>query len=771
MSESTAYRKVSSNIALQQVGKPLVRTDAPDKAYGTTEYAGDQTMHNMLHGRVFRADRASAILKKLDVSKARALPGVHCVMTAEDLPDRLVVTDIPGQTGGMTKNTAQPMLVKDRVKVYGEAIALVAAETPDIAEQALGLIEVEYGEYEGVYDPFEALKPGAPIVYGEDNEVARYKIRKGDLEKGFEAADYVLEDTYKTHIQEQAFIEPEAGMAWYDDQDILNIHVATQVVEHFRTIADAIGVPHNKVRIKAKYVGGGFGGKEGLTIETYLALLVQKTRRPVRIVLTREDSFVSHGPRHPFTFKHRTGFTKDGKITAMEVDAVADAGAYAKLSPYVLLYGTIGCSGPYRVDNLKIDSVAVATNNLAACAYRGFGTMQACVALEGQIDQIAKKLGVDSMVIRRKNLLKPGEANATGQVIESAIWAEQCADKAMEALGERTPDSEGVKIGRAVACYQQSYGRIRWFHDTSESWVGIEVDGSVIVRCAVTDIGQGASSAIAQVAAEVLGVPMERVTTYFGDATLNPLAGTSSASRACYMTGKATSIAAKQVRLNLLEYGAKVFEVDPDQLELRDSKIFVIDEPNRSMSLKDFVAKCAAAGVHRHNLGMYRAPFSDGLDPETGQGEVFPDFTYGAHAVELAVDTDTGEITMLKSVGAHDVGQAINLRAVEGQIEGSALMGQGFALCEEIVLNEGKVMTPSLSEYLIPTSEDVPEIKSIVLESRSGLGAFGSKGIGEPAFAPVAAAIANAVHDAIGTRINNLPITPDKVVKALAEQN
>jgi len=758
------------NINLRQVGKPLIRTDAPGKARGETMYAGDLTMPGMLHGMILRADRASARIARVDTRRARQLPGVHCILTAQDLPDRLVVTDIPGQTGGKTKNSAQPILAKDRVKFDGEPIALVAAETAEIAREATDLIEVAYEPLTGVFSPEEALKPGAPHVEGDGNVVASYKIRKGDIVQGFAEADLVLENTYRTQVQEQAFLEPEAGLAWVDDQGVINIKVSTQVVEHFRAVADAVGVPHNRVHIQAMFVGGGFGGKEGMGIETMLALLALQTRRPVRIVLTREESFVNHGNRHPFTIAHRTGVRRDGTITAMEVRMTADSGAYAKLSPYVLLYATVGAPGPYRVDNLKVDSVVAATNNLPTCAFRGFGTMQACCAYEAQMDEIAKALRLDPLEVRRRNFIRTGDPNATGQIIRSAVWSDQCATRALEALGERNSDRGPVKIGRGLACYQQSYGRIRWFKDTSESWVGIEVDGTVVVRCAVTDIGAGQSSSLAQIAAEVLGVPMERVTVYFGDSMLNPLAGTSSASRALYMSGNATKLAAEAVRKNLVDRAAMELGVNPEQIDLGDSLAFVADHPARSLALEQLVKICAAEGIHRHHLAIFRAPFSEGLDPATGQGEVFPDFTYGAHAAEVAVDIETGEITVLKSVGAHDVGQAINLQAVKGQIEGSALMGQGFALTEAMIYRDGRVLTRSWSEYLIPTAEDVPEIQAIVLESRSGLGPFGAKGMGEPAFAPVAASIANAVADAIGVRIRDLPITPEKVIQALKQE-
>ncbi|MGE0651916.1 MAG: xanthine dehydrogenase family protein molybdopterin-binding subunit, partial [Alphaproteobacteria bacterium] len=357
-----------ANEKFSQVGRPLTRTDAPGKALGKTPYAGDYVMPGMLHAKVVRADLASARLRRLDVSKARALPGVVCVLTAADLPDRMAATDIPGQTGRKRLDTDQQILVRERVRYFGEPLALIAAESRDLAEEAARLVEFELEPLPGVYDPEDALLPGAPVVQGTGNVVAEHRIRKGDLQGGFAAADVVVERTYKTPFQEHAFLEPEAGIAWVDENEVINIRVCTQVIEHFRAIADAIGVAHNKIRILGTLVGGGFGGKEDVTVEIYLALLAKRTGRAVRIEYSREDSFLGHGKRHPFKLTYRTGVTKDGRITALDVRLVADAGAYVFLSPYVLLYSAVSAPGPYRIDNLNVQARAVATNNMFTSA-------------------------------------------------------------------------------------------------------------------------------------------------------------------------------------------------------------------------------------------------------------------------------------------------------------------------------------------------------------------------------------------------------------------
>lgn len=769
MTKAFDAQPTEPNVRYNQIGLPLTRTDSPGKVTGRTPYAGDYVMPRMLHAKVVRADRASARLARLDVSKARALPGVVCVLTASEMPDRTIATDIPGQTGRARLKTDQQVLVRERVRYFGEPLALIAAESADIAEQARRLVEFDLEPLPGVYDPEEALKPGAPIVQGTDNVVATYKIRKGDMDAGFAAADVIVENTYRTPFQEHAFLEPEVGLAWVDENDVINIRVSTQVIEHFRAIADALGLPHNKVRVMGAMVGGGFGGKEDVTVELYTAILAQHTRRPVRLEYTREDSFLGHGKRHPFKLTYRTGVTRDGKITALDVNVIADSGAYVFLSPYVLLYCAVSAAGPYRIDNLNVFARAVATNNMFTSAFRGFGGLQACAAYEQQMDEVARAIGMDRLEFRRRNYLKTGDPISTGFVPPSAIWTEKCADLAWQALGEPTPSKGSLKIGRGLAAFQQSYGRLTFLHDTSEAWVGVEMDGTVTVRSGVTDIGAGQTSALAQIAAEILGVTLPNVIVYNSDSQVTPLAGTTTATRALYMTGNAARVAATAVRDRLVEVAAERFGVEADRIKLAFNKVSVDDDPEKSMPFADLVKLCASRGVHRSELAIFRAPFTDGLDPETGQGQAHPDYAYGAHAVEVAVDIETGEVRVLKSVAAHDVGQCINRAAVEGQIHGGTQNGMGYALTEEMLYREGRLITPSFAEYLMPTAMDMPRVESIILESRSGLGPFGSKGIGEPAMTPVAPALANAIADAIGTRVFEMPITPERIVRALEE--
>lgn len=754
---------------LRQVGRPLRRVDALGKAVGATIYAGDFTMPNMLHAKVFRSSEPSAHIKQLNVNKARALAGVACVLTADDLPDGKLITDMPGQTGQeRRKESDAPVLATRGVRFVGEPIALVAAETLAIAERAIELIEIEYEALPGVFDPLEAMKPGAPIIHEPDNIVSSWKIRKGNAEAGLASADLIVENTFRMPFLDHSYIEPEAGVAWMDDQDVINIRVCTQVVEHFRSIAQAVGVPHNKVHVRGTMIGGGFGGKEDITVEIFLALLTKETGRPVRLAYTREESILAHSKRHPFIITHRTGVKNNGRITGAKINMISDSGAYPYLSPYVLLYATVTSCGPYRIENLTVDSVSVATNNPFASAFRGFGGAQAAVAYEQQMDEMAKALAMDPLEFRKINYLKTGDSNAIGQQIKSAVWLEEEATQALAALGKKENISDdAIKMGQGFATTMQSYGRIMWFHDTSRSWVGIEQDGTVVVRCGAPDLGAGQANSLCLIAAEVLGVSLTDVTFYNSDSAVTPLAGTTTATRQLYMSGNATLKAAKMVREVLLDRAAKHFREKPNNLDLAENKVFIKSDPQQWLSLADLSKMCAADGLKLQHLALFAAPFADKLNPENLQGDIFPDFTFSAHAIEVAVDTKTGEITVLKSVGCHDVGRVINPIAVEGQIQGGSAQGIGYALMEEVQVRDGVIRTPSLSEYLIPTAKDLPTTKAIILESGTGVGPFGAKGIGEPALTPAAPAVANAVANAIGVRIHDLPLTPERVLAAL----
>ena len=762
----------SSRPDYQFIGKPVPRQDAWDKVFGTTKYAEDFNMPGQLYGKVLRTKFPAANILSIDTSEAEKLPGVKAIMTAKDVPNNETVTRF-GQTravGGF--EGLYRVLAHEKIRYKGEGVAILAAETQEIAEKAAGLIRVEYEPLPGVFDPIEAMKPGAyKVGESESNVICSYNVRKGDVKEGFATSDVIVENTFRVPHVEHAFIEPESGLAWVDENGVINIRVCTQVIEHFRGIADVLGVPHNQIRVIAPMLGGGFGSKEDITVETYLALLAWKTGKPVKMTYSRDESIIVTSKRHPYQMKYKAGVTKEGRLKALEVELISDAGGHIYLSPWVLLYSTVMATGPYKIPNVKVDAHTVLTNNTFSSANRGFGGPQVCFAYESMMDELANRLDLSPLDFRKRNYLHKGDALSNGRILNYGVETEQTAERALEALGEPSkPSSPYVKVGKGFASGMLSYGRIMYLHDTSRSYVSVEMDGSVIIKCGVQDIGGGQASSLASIAAEILGVPMEEIKVYFGDTAFTPLAGTTTATRQLFMSGNATLKAAKAVRENLKKKVAEMLEADPEDLEFRNKKVYVKGDPQNSMSLKDAVGACASDGVPVYDVAQFNAPFADTIDFETGQGQIWPDFTFGSIAAEVAVDIETGRVNVLKLVSCFDVGQAINSLSAEGQLEGGAVYGLGYGLMEEVILDKGITMTPSFSEYLLPTAMDVPQVKTIMVESGDGAGPFGAKGIGEPSTVPVAPAIANAVCDAIGARIYDLPLTPEKILKALDVQ-
>lgn len=754
---------------LKVIGKPIPRHDAWEKAFGLTSYAADFFMPGMLYAKVLRSPHASARIVSIDTSMAERLGGVKAVLTAKDVPRNESVTRF-GQThtlGGGFEGLYR-VLADKKVHYVSEPVALVAAETEKIAEEALGKIDVEYQLLPGVYDPLEAMKEDAFLVEeGKSNLIAHFEVIHGNVEEGFGESDVIVENTYRVPHVDHAYLEPESGVAWMDENGVITLRVSTQVIEHFRGIADVLNLPHNRVRVIAPYVGGGFGGKEDITVESFIALLAYKTKKPVKLTYTREESILCHSKRHPYVLEYKTGAKKDGRLTALQARLTSDAGAYVYLSPWVLTYSMVTAAGPYRIPHVKVDGYTVRTNNIYSSANRGFGAPQVCFAYESQMDELAGRLGMSPLEIRKINYLVKGEHIATGQFLEYHVALQETTQKAYQALGERTLSKGKIRIGRGIASGMMSYGRMIFLHDTSRAYVSMEMDGSVTVRAGVQDIGGGQTSSLAQIAAEVLGIPLEDVKVYFGDTALTPLAGTTTATRQLYMSGNATLMAAQEVKKTLLKKAGEMMGLEPERLDLIDRGVVDKEGSSKNLSLVDVVKSCASDGLPLYHLALFKAPSRNLAQFKQIEGKVFPDFTFGTHAVEVAVDEETGKVKVLKLVACYDVGRAINPLSVEGQLEGGAIYGMGYGLTEEIIIEKGVIKTPSFSEYLLPTSLDAPEVQTIILESGDGVGPFGAKGVGEPSVNSIAPAIANAVYDAVGVRIRELPMTPERIVKAI----
>jgi len=748
------------------IGQPLPRFDVVDKVRGATLYAADWRLPGMLVGRILRAIYPSARIRRLSEAKARAFPGVAAVLTAADVPQNARHED---PTGLGLASFATPVLAAERVRYQGEPLALVAAESEVQAQAALEAIEVDYEPLPGVFDVDAALAPQAPRIHEDhDNLLIHWKCQQGDLEEGFRRADVIVERTYRTQRVDHAYLEPEAAVAWVDGDGVVTIRASTQVIEHFREIAEMLRLPHNKVRVIAPFVGGGFGGKEDMTVEPYAALLAWKTGRPVRMAWTRQESLLARPKRHPFTMSYKTGAAKDGRLVAQEIRLMADAGPYPLLSPRVLFAALVAGCGPYRVPNVKIDARAVLTNNVPTSAMRGFGAMQVTFAYESQMDLLADAVGLSALEIRSRNFLRKGDRLPTGEHLETQVALPRVTQEALDALGERAqPSSPSGRVGRGFACNIQPYGRTIWFRDRAHAWIGFEADGSLVIRTGVTDLGSGQAASLAQIASEILGVSMDRIAVHIGDSSLTPLAGGTFATRQLYMSGNAVLKTAQDLRALMVPIAALLLEAAEADVQFADNHVRVVGSPETGLALARVVTECARRGVPTSQLSAFHGGHASPIDLETGQGKTFPDYTFGCHAAEVEVDVETGTVRLRKYVACHDVGRAINPQSVAGQMQGGAVMGAGQALMEDVVLDEGTNLTTLFANYLIPTSLDVPDVRAVVVESGEGKGPFGARGIGEPPNGPPPAAVASAIQDAVGVRLVELPMTPERIFEAL----
>ncbi|MGH9303521.1 MAG: xanthine dehydrogenase family protein molybdopterin-binding subunit [Acidimicrobiales bacterium] len=753
---------------LRVVHQPLARHDQAEKITGATTYAGDLSLPGMLHARLVRSQVPSARIVRRDVSRARQLAGVVAVYLGEDVPHNTIWVDVPGQTIRVSAlKASMEVLATERVRFHGEPIALVVAESEDVLAEACQLVEIDTEELAGVFDPDEALEPGAPTVHGDTNLLAEWAIDRGDVTAAFGAADLVVEGEYRTQFVDHAYLEPEAAVAWLDGAGVLTIRVATQVVEHYRDVARILALSESKVRVIAPYVGGGFGGKEDMTVEPYVALAAWRTKRPVRMQWTRDESLLARAKRHPMKLSYKTAARSDGTILAQDIEITSDSGAYAYMSALVLLYSSVHACGPYRSDAVRLRARCAYTNNPPTSAFRGFGGMQVVFAYESQMNRLARALEMSPGELRKLNALARGDKLPVGQRIETEVLLAETIDAVYERAGDRPEPSGPQKaVGRAIASNLQSYGRLVWLNDSAAAWVGFQLDGSLTVRCGVPDIGGGQASSLAQIASEVLGVAMDDITVHFGDSSLTPLAGTTTATRQLLMSGNAVYTASAQLRDRLLGAVAGDAGVPVESLRIGDNSVL---GAGVSVPVPDALATCRRRNVPIEALGTFFGPKGRQVEKNLETDRVFPDFTFGTHLCDVEVDLDTGQVSLLGYVAAHDVGRAINPLSVAGQISGGAAQGIGMALLEEIALDHGVNLTGGLFQYLIPTFTDLPDIETVVLESGEGLGPFGARGIGEPPTGPPLGAVAGAIADAVGAWPSELPITPERVLALIDE--
>jgi len=720
------------------IGKALPRVDAWAKVTGEARYPGDLVQPGMLHMKVLFAGRPHARIRSIDTADAEAYPGVVAVFTSKDVPVNEYGLIIPDQ----------PVLCGpgDTVRFVGDQVALIVAETEEDAASARDLIRVDYEDLPVITDPREAMEPGAPLIHANHpkNILTRYRVRKGDVEAGFAACDVIVESTYHTPSQEHAYLQPEAGIAYIDDEGRVTVEVAGQWThEDQEQIAHALGLPREQVRVRYAAIGGAFGGREDMSVQIILALAAWKLRRPVKIVWSREESIIGHHKRHTMFFTTRWGATRDGRLVAAQVEVIADAGAYAYTSTKVLGNTTLMCTGPYTIPNVHVDSYAVYTNNIPSGAFRGFGGPQGLFAAEMQMNKLAEALGMDPVELRRRNVLREGDLLSVGTPLPTGVSIAEVVEacdrefRAPEPEGGAQPalPSEGSWVcGRGFACGFKNVGFS--FGAPEQCMATIELRGDAEIEEAVlyhagADVGQGAHTALAQMAAEALDIPLEKLRLVVSDTATSGDSGSASASRMTFMAGNAIRGAAKAA------------------LESWHSE----ERP--------------AIGTFQ-----YRPPPTTPYDPETGRSE--PNFAYGyvAQAVQVAVDKETGQIHVLRVVSADDVGRAVNPQAVQGQIEGGVVQAQGWVTTENFIVKDGVVQTSHLSTYLIPTVLDVPErVEAVILEYADPIGPWGARGMGEMPFLPFAPALVAAVHDATGIWFDEFPLTPERVLAGLMQHH
>jgi CO/xanthine dehydrogenase Mo-binding subunit len=746
------------------IGQSVIRLDAHGKVTGQTQYGGDLAGPDVLSAVVIRSPSPHAQLLAIDATAARRFPGVVAVFLANDI----------GGTNrhGLIKRD-HPVFCVDRVRYLGDALGLVVATSPQVAQSAAKLVDVQWTPLPVIGTMAEALAEGSFAIHEGGNVLARQLVRKGDAANALAEADVVVTRTFRTQGVDHAFLDIEAGMAQMAG-DVVEIHAAGQWVhEERRLIALALGMPVERVRIIQPPTGGAFGGREDISIQIYLGLAASRLGRPVRIQYTREESMIARHKRHPMEIEYTLGARADGTITAAKVFIRSDEGAYASTGPAVLRKAVSHCTGPYRVPNIEVDGIAVFTNNCPTGAMRGFGACQLAIAYEGAVHALAKRLEMDIVELKRKNLLRDGDRITTNQVIPVASGID-CLDAALARFGPDDLSQEKLaphlRRGRGVStiCFGLGYGD--GYPDASRARVRIAEDGIVEVYSGGVEVGQGLHSLLAQIAAEELGVVVDSVRVIASDTHTTPESGSSSATRQTVFSGNAVKLAAGEVQRQLCDAAALVFHLHWEDLVLRDGHVVSLHGESTSVPIVDIAKLARERGFSLDVTSVYK-PRTVAANPETGQSpRAFLTYMFACHIAEVLVDIETGETRVTRIVAAHDVGRAINPREVAGQIEGGVAQGLGMALMEEVVTRDGHIKNASFTDYIIPTIVDVPLIEAVIVERPDLEGPYGARGIGEPPLIAAVPAILAAIADAIGVIVEETPATAERVWRLLHQQ-
>jgi CO/xanthine dehydrogenase Mo-binding subunit len=738
--------------AYRIIGQPLPRVDGQDKVTGLARYTADKSLLGMLWARALRSPLAHARILRIDVTKAAALPGVHAVLTGADIPDVLYgrrLRDIP-------------VLARDLVRFIGERVAGVAAEDPDTAQAAADLIEVEYQELPAVFEPQDALADDAPLLHPDVNSYANLpklleKLSnafvhdvwgKGDLALGFAEADLVVESSFTTQRAHQAYLEPHSCLVWIDEQGRVQLWAPNKAPHRLKhDFAVALGLPEEQILVNHSTIGADFGGKGSPMDMPLCYFLAQRTGRPIKMVMDYTEEFTAANPRHPSVTQMKTGVKRDGTLVAHQARLLFNSGAYGGFKPVpgANLPGAEHAGGPYRIPHVRIEALQVYTNTIPGGFFRGPGGVQAIFAIESHMDIIARRLGIDPLDLRLKNLLREGDETPTGHQVPG-MKSMETLQAAVEAADYHAPRPPNVGRGIAVNHKDQGEGQ-------SSAAVSLAPDGSVVLSTSVFEQGTGSYTAFRQIVAEELGLPPERVQVRAWNTDEAPFDTGIGATRVTRVAVPATYNAARQARQELLRLAAELLGWPEERLTMSGDSV-IRQDTGESRPWPELLARVGHPVV------------AQATNRET---EPAPATAFMAQIAEVSVDPETGQVRLLRVVSAHDVARILNPVGHQGQINGGAIQGVGYALTEELRVVDGQVETTNFGDYKIPTIRDIPELRTVLVESAGGLGPYQTKGIGEYAIEGVAAAVANAVADAIGARVHDLPVTAEKVLRALQE--
>jgi 4-hydroxybenzoyl-CoA reductase alpha subunit len=750
---------------LDVVGKRVPMLDAFEKATGQARFTDDLTLPGMLYGKILRSPLPHARVLHVDLSRAEKVIGVKGAISGAHIPQK--------KYGIVPMARDEYALAIDKVRYVGDEVAAVVATSLDAAEEAMARIRVDYEELPAVFDPFEAMKPGAPIIHDEvpDNVSARIRKEFGNVEKAFSESDFIFEDTFQSQPVNHCSMEPHAALAQVDHSGKVTLWSSTQIPFYLRrNLANTLDIPESKVRVIKPKVGGGFGQKLDLYAKDFCAaFFAGKTGKPVKFVYEREEVFTSTRQRHPMHIQLKTGMKKDGTLLVQQFKVIADGGGYNSTAPLMITLSCYFIMLPYRILNLLYEGYHVYTNKPVGGAMRGHGIPQVRFAVETQLDKIAEALSMDPLEVRLKNAFHAGEPHPAKLIVRSCGFSETL-EKAGEAIGWKEKRGK-LPFGRGVGVAGASYpsGVSNMSHISSGAIVKIERDGVITLLTGAADIGQGAETVISQIAAEELGVRLEDVRITAADTEITPLDPGTFGSGVTLRAGNAAKMAAHAARQKLFEVVAEKLEANVEDLEARDRRIFIKGTPEKGMEFLDAIKtyQYSDRPMPVIGRGSYLPPATEPTTLLKEDGNFSPAYSFMTQAAEVEVDVHTGRVNVLKMVAAHDCGRAVNPMLVEGQLEGSVVGGMGQALYEDVITDKGQVVNPSFLDYGIPTATEVPSITSVEVETNDPEGPFGAKESGEGTQLAPAPAIINAIYDAIGVRFHTLPVTPDRVLEAL----